>query len=215
MIQRQRRKPVSDSDSTKLPVPAPVSQMSLTWERDSLASDKERQEQEKSLVEYRKTISDLREKYYGLSKRAESDTQEDILVSDMSRSLLATVLTALPVAAEYYAKVKSDKAAYALAALVTQSRELGRDIKANQHKEAQVEHISQKIVDVALTSFIRQVLNRFLIVSNQITADFNLTETDRPALNRIMGDCSRDVGSMITEISKMINQQLSEYLIAK
>jgi hypothetical protein len=180
------------------------------------AVDKKKAKQAEKLASEIETVAaEFAEKYGKIKKMygpEAEDFQQDKAAIALTRTLLTDTLEMIPIAKAIYKTYKSERAAYALNALVNQARELQNDIRNLQSLEQQVDYLKETVVQPAMGSIV-QNLNAEMFDLNRKFALVCGKASVRKELRHLLDNMFRNFAAHLQENKNSMNNKIEKYFL--
>lgn len=141
--------------------------LALPDKTEKKISAKDKKKAEKQISKYAKDASDIYALFgkdaKNIQKLIDSKDDDNMIISSQ-RALLKMLVDLIPIAEDNYREYRSERSAYALNALVSQSRELMQDIVSSQDRSRVADIIIYNILQPAILT-----LGQFVIENNHQT----------------------------------------------
>jgi C4-dicarboxylate-specific signal transduction histidine kinase len=128
-------------------------------------------------------------------------------------SLLEMMIQIIPTAEKVYRKYKNERAAYAIVALVTQSREISADIQRYSNVSHNATNLINKIIIPTLQLILQNYLNLNSILLKEL--DDVVPKKFRKAVHEKVNSSMQKHGNYLKEITLSISDKTNEYFSDK
>lgn len=182
---------------------------------DAGAIEKAFAEAEKAMSpEEKMQYEEYKRKFTSLSKRVRSDeeaTSTDKIQQSMLQTTLAMILELIPVAEKIYRIKKSENAAYALNALINQSREIVVDLKLAKDVTGQVTYIRNEVLTPVFIAFTQTLIDSVYELNRHI--DSNVTKTKEAIrVKEQVTELAKTLGRFQTGMINQVTDNITAYL---
>lgn len=140
------------------------------------------------------------------------NNNDDAAILKMQRSLLNMLVEMIPIAEETYRTHKTERAAYAMNAFISQIRELMSDIVSSQDRQIAAETIVNSIIKPAMLGFAQFTIDNNYQLSKKLSAF--VADNKVQEVNSIINSSTKNVGvymqSLMEDFSTQIRKTLNE-----
>lgn len=156
--------------------------------------------------------SSIADTFQALSDRVSDDPGlNEALQKQLYRSMLMLTLGVIPKAEAYYRKERTDRAAYALNALVSQARELVIDLRMVKDVDTQVEYIKDQILMPVFKSFTQVLLQEVFSLKNKVDTSVTNMKLNK-AVKSEVDVLARALGTYQTNMIELIASNIDSFL---
>jgi hypothetical protein len=170
-------------------------------------------DEEKSLKfaeKINKSVSLFQKDYHDIKKiigPEALDYNNDKATIAILRSMLNMLVSLIPLAEQNYKQYSNERSAYAINALVSQTRELLTDIKNAQNTEQQIDYITNEIVSLHLKLILNNIINNVYVLKKEVKSKGKPKD-----IIKMLDAMIKDQGAFIIQIRKSVEDRLKEYM---
>ena len=156
-------------------------------------------------------LSTLRQETDKINALLEEGENEDAILT-FQRASLQSVIDILPIAQHQYKKNPNMSNAYALNALISQSRELISDIEARQDKSHLAQTISERVIRPAFLDLAQNLMNSTSMLRELISSSAGIDKRTQAEVKAHIDRFLRETARYMQDRHDRLVQQLGEQI---